>query len=57
MAEVRPFRGSSGVVSRGLENPVRALYREVSNDSASWTDAVFWMCLGAALTLLGQWVI
>lgn len=43
--------------SSGLQNPVRTLYREVSNEHASWTDAVFWMCLGAALAALGQWVI
>ena len=29
-----------------LPNPVRALYEEVANDAASWTDAVFWYVLG-----------
>ena len=31
----------------GLGNPVKVLYREVWNDQASWTDAVFWYLMGA----------
>lgn len=33
--------------STGLLNPVTTLYREVQNDQASWTDAVFWFVMGA----------
>lgn len=33
--------------STGLGNPVTTLYREVFNDQASWTDALFWYLMGA----------
>lgn len=35
-----------GRSSSGLGNPVTTLYREVFNDEASWTDALFWYLLG-----------
>ena len=41
--------------STGLGNPVTVLYREVFNDSASWTDALFWYLLGA-LSVGSIWV-
>ena len=36
--------------SSGLGNPVTVLYREVMNEQASWTDALFWFLMGAFST-------
>ena len=36
--------------STGLGNPVTVLYREVMNEQASWTDALFWFLMGAFAT-------
>lgn len=33
-------------------NAVHQLYAELSNDRATWTDAVFWMATGAAMSAL-----
>ena len=38
-----PHCGSS---TSAMGNPVTALYDELRNDRASWTDAIFWMILG-----------
>lgn len=40
--------------SSGLGNPAKVLYEEVWNDSASWTDALFWFLMGA-LSVGGIW--
>ena len=42
--------------TEGLGNPVRMLYREVLNERASWTDAIFWYGLGLLSAYLWQQV-
>jgi hypothetical protein len=39
-----------------LQNPVRALYEEVRNEQATWTDAVFWYVMGALSVGAFCWV-
>lgn len=38
--------------SSGLQNPITVLYREVWNEHASWTDALFWYGLGLLTAVL-----
>lgn len=43
-----------GRSSTGFDaNPIRVLYREVLNEQASWTDALFWYGLG----FLTMWLV
>ena len=42
--------------SSGLTNPVVHLYREVLNEQASWTDALFWFLVGALSMAAIGWV-
>lgn len=37
---------------RTLTNPIGDLWTEVTNDRASWTDAVFWFVFGVAIDTL-----
>ena len=39
-----------------LGNPVRELYREVTNLQATWVDAVFWFVLGVVGNALGEMI-
>ena len=41
--------------STGLGNPVSTLYREVFNEQASWTDALFWYAMGAISVAVIWW--
>lgn len=53
-----------GQSTTAMGNPVKTLYAEVFNDTASWTDAIFWMIMGGFVgavseraldALLGWW--
>lgn len=37
-------------------NPVSALYAELKNEQATWTDAIFWMVVGAVAAVLIVWM-
>lgn len=34
----------------------KTLYEELTNDQATWVDAVFWMVLGALVAEMLHWV-
>ena len=53
MTEPVPSTGVCPYCSRWAHPAVR-LYAELTNDQASWTDAVFWMVLGAVTGALAQ---
>lgn len=42
--------------TRRLTHPARDLWREVTNDQASWTDALFWYVLGA-MSIASIWIV
>ena len=35
----------------------QTLYAELTNDKATWVDAVFWMVLGAVLAEGAHWLV
>ena len=44
-----PWRGP-GVPVKPPSDEAKGLYRELTNDKATWVDAVFWMVIGSVFS-------
>ena len=59
MAAAQPASGGVSVSSSNASTSERAqtLYAELTNDQATWVDAVFWLVLGAVLAEGAHWLV